>query len=719
MTRIVVAVRARPLNSREKNMRSAVCVSMEGGATTIMDGKGGKKTFTYDQSYWWDSEQNKVYQDLGKGNIAKAIEGFNGTVFAYGQTGSGKTYSMMGYEGDGIIPRLNTDLMAAVAQCKKDDPANEFLVTVSYLEIYNEVIKDLLNPSDKHLKIREHPDMGIYVEGLAELVVGGASDITELIEQGNKVRSVAATQMNARSSRSHSCFTIKVSQRKKEDMGNGQERTTKLNSKLNLVDLAGSERQGKTQASGQQLKEGAAINKSLSALGNVINALSKAGSKKDRHIPYRDSKLTRLLQESLGGNSRTVMIATISPAQDNYEETLSTLQYASRAKKIENKAKRNEDVSQKVIRQLKEEIEKLRAELAAAAEGRGSASKGAGHDQFDEDGIDSVEMQQMEEKIANLERAKKQSWEEKQKLSRLFQQEREKNLKNENYVRDVMQTVKQENVDLIRRLRALQREKNELTGQFKKKKAAYHQDKKIFEQDMLEYSRVMKEGAESGVTDEDKLAALLVSIETKRQTLVTERDELERIKRDLHENEERQTEERAEMAAHKTVLQQDQKLRSQIAEEERQKFLEEKQSYLDEVLKRERARLQEQAANEVAELKKQFRRGTGISSREKELEMQVVQDNADREVLMLELQALKKRHKSTIRDSSTKFDGWVAAHKGETQKMITEMVEAFEEELSAARKRSERAESLLADATRDLEYLMEENEHLRMQLNHK
>ena len=173
------------------------------------------------------------------------------------------------------------------------------------------------------------------------------------------------------------------------------------------------------------------------------------------------------------------------------------------------------------------------------------------------------------------------------------------------------------------------------------------------------------------------------------------------------------------MAADKTLLQQDQKLRSQIAEEERQKFLEEKQSFLDEVLEKERARLQEQASKEVEELKRQFRRGVNISSREKELEMQVVQDNADREVLLLELEAMKKRHKSTIRDNSTKFDQWVAAHEGETQKMITEMVEAFEEELSAARKRSERAESLLADATRDLEYLMEENDHLRTQLNHK
>ena len=652
---IYVAVRARPLNSREKGLKSAVCISMSGNTTTITKHSEGKegdaRQFTYDQSYWWDEAQDKVYNDLGKGTIEKAIEGFNGTVFAYGQTGSGKTYSMMGYNGDGIIPRLNKDLMGAVKTAREKDPSNEFLVTVSYLEIYNEVVKDLLNPSDKHLKIREHPDMGIYVEGLAELVVENEDSIAELIEQGNKVRAVAATQMNARSSRSHSCFTIKINQRKKEDLGNGQERTTKLASKLNLVDLAGSERAGKTGASGAQLKEGAAINKSLSALGNVISTLSSG--KRGAHIPYRDSKLTRLLQESLGGNSRTVMIATISPAADNYEETMTTLKYAERAKKIENKAKRNEDVSQKVIRQLKEEIEELRRQLAAAAAAGGSKKSSS----FEDDEEEDEAYLAMEEKIANLERAKKETWEEKQKLSMAFQQEREKNLKNENYVRNVMQTVKQENVDLIKRalyislcsfffrggggggggggcrlcltfifctffslhssnpsvpstpfvcvsflfffspltfdttgLKALQREKNELTTKFKGKKTEYSAMKKSLEVDMLQYSQVMKEGAEAGHTDEDALAHLLSQIELKRQNLLQDREELKRIQRDLAENDERQTEERAEMSAQKSVIQQDKQLRSQIAEEERKKFLEEKQSYMDQVLDKERAR---------------------------------------------------------------------------------------------------------------------------------
>lgn len=206
----------------------------------------------------------------------------------------------------GVIPLMNDDLFArldaiasATSETPEVTPVPKFLITVSFLEIYNEVVKDLLNPSDKVLKIRQHPKMGIYVEHLAELIVRSPEDLAALIEQGNKVRQVAATQMNERSSRSHSCFTIKIAKKTVELVSDDVERETTMNSKINLVDLAGSERAAKTGATGDRLKEGAAINKSLSALGNVINMLA-AGKTKGGHIPYRDSKLTRLLQESLG-----------------------------------------------------------------------------------------------------------------------------------------------------------------------------------------------------------------------------------------------------------------------------------------------------------------------------------------------------------------------------------------------------------------------------------
>ena len=238
------------------------------------------------------------------------------------------------------------------------------MVTVSFLEIYNEVVKDLLNPSDKPLKIREGTETGIYVEGLCELIVKDAEDMMRLIEQGNTVRRVAATNMNEQSSRSHSCFTIKIEQKTSQDLGGGVTQERLIKAKLNLVDLAGSERAAKTGAQGSVLKEGANINMSLMALGNVINALSERLKGSKKHIPYRDSKLTRLLQESLGGNAATTMLAAISPADYNFDETVSTLKYANRAKSIENVTHKNEDMQEKMISELKTQIEALKLQLS-------------------------------------------------------------------------------------------------------------------------------------------------------------------------------------------------------------------------------------------------------------------------------------------------------------------------------------------------------------------
>jgi hypothetical protein len=355
-----VAVRLRPFNKRELALKSASVVTIDGGTTVkVADpsappdkAEAAERAFTFDHAYDVDSTQAQVYADVGAPILDAALKGFNCTIFAYGQTGSGKTWSMLGGGGpgeEGIIPLLNAALFARVGTAKAATAAaaaaassaaegapsssagspaapTEYLVTVSFLEIYNEVVKDLLNPSDRTLAIREHPQMGVYVQDLAEIVVASAADVARLLESGQRVRHVAATQMNERSSRSHSCFTLRVEQRSRAATAT-KTTTTTLSSRINLVDLAGSERAAKTGATGDVLKQGAAINKSLSALGNVINALAEG---KKGHVPYRDSKLTRLLQHSLGGNALTVMVAAISPADDNYDETLSTLQYANR-----------------------------------------------------------------------------------------------------------------------------------------------------------------------------------------------------------------------------------------------------------------------------------------------------------------------------------------------------------------------------------------------------
>ncbi|KAJ2640080.1 hypothetical protein GGF44_002609, partial [Coemansia sp. RSA 1694] len=265
------------------------------------------------------------------------FNGYNGTVFCYGQTGSGKTFTMMGADIDnddlkGIIPRIVEGIFAKIIE---SPPTLEYMVKSSYMEIYMERIRDLLNPDEANLPVHEDKANGVYVKGLMEVFVSSIDEVYQVMRQGAKNRVVGFTNMNAESSRSHSIFQISIEQK---DTTSGK---TKLG-RLFLVDLAGSEKVGKTGATGQTLEEAKKINKSLSALGMVINALTDG---KSTHIPYRDSKLTRILQESLGGNSRTTLIINCSPSSFNSAETVGTLRFGMRAKSIKNKAKVNQDFS--------------------------------------------------------------------------------------------------------------------------------------------------------------------------------------------------------------------------------------------------------------------------------------------------------------------------------------------------------------------------------------
>ncbi|XP_076167993.1 kinesin family member unc-104 isoform X15 [Ptiloglossa arizonensis] len=375
MSSVKVAVRVRPFNNREISREAQCIIEMTGNTTSILNPKappGTKdaiKSFNYDYSYFsMDpndinySSQVMVYKDIGEEMLQHAFEGYNVCIFAYGQTGAGKSYTMMGKQEEGqegIIPQICKDLFRKIG--RNSNESLKYSVEVSYMEIYCERVRDLLNPKNKgNLRVREHPLLGPYVEDLSKLAVMSYQDIHDLIDEGNKARTVAATNMNETSSRSHAVFTIFFTQQK-QDSATGL--VTEKVSKISLVDLAGSERADSTGAKGTRLKEGANINKSLTTLGKVISALAEIATKKKKKadfIPYRDSVLTWLLRENLGGNSKTAMIAAVSPADINYDETLSTLRYADRAKQIVCKAVVNEDANAKLIRELKEEIQKLR-----------------------------------------------------------------------------------------------------------------------------------------------------------------------------------------------------------------------------------------------------------------------------------------------------------------------------------------------------------------------
>uniref|UniRef100_H0UWW4 Kinesin family member 13B n=1 Tax=Cavia porcellus TaxID=10141 RepID=H0UWW4_CAVPO len=422
-SKVKVAVRVRPMNRREIDLHTKCVVDVDVNKVILNPvntnlSKGD--VFAYDHCFWSMDEsvrdkyagQDDVFKCLGENILQNAFDGYNACIFAYGQTGSGKSYTMMGTaDQPGLIPRLCSGLFERTQ--KEENEEQSFKVEVSYMEIYNEKVRDLLDPkgSRQTLKVREHSVLGPYVDGLSKLAVTSYKDIESLMSEGNKSRTVAATNMNEESSRSHAVFKITLTHTLYDvESGTSGEKV----GKLSLVDLAGSERATKTGAAGDRLKEGSNINKSLTTLGLVISALADqgAGKNKNKFVPYRDSVLTWLLKDSLGGNSKTAMVATVSPAADNYDETLSTLRYADRAKHIVNHAVVNEDPNARIIRDLREEVEKLREQLTKA------------------EAMKSPELKDRLEESEKLIQEMTVTWEEKLRKTEEIAQERQKQLES-------------------------------------------------------------------------------------------------------------------------------------------------------------------------------------------------------------------------------------------------------------------------------------------------
>ncbi|XP_013912763.1 PREDICTED: kinesin-like protein KIF3C [Thamnophis sirtalis] len=366
-----VVVRCRPMNRKEEatGYERIMDMDVKLGQVTIRNPKASPgelaKTFTFDAVYDATSKQADLYDETVRPLIDSVLQGFNGTIFAYGQTGTGKTYTMQGIWADpekrGVIPISFEHIFTHISRSQNQ----QYLVRASYLEIYQEEIRDLLaKDQSKKMDLKENPETGVYIKDLSSFVTKNVKEIEHVMNLGNQTRSVGSTNMNEYSSRSHAIFVITVECSETGPDGEDHIRV----GKLNLVDLAGSERQSKMGAQGERPKEASKINLSLSALGNVISALVDG---KSTHIPYRDSKLTRLLQDSLGGNAKTIMVATLGPASHSYDESLSTLRFANRAKNIKNKPRINEDPKDTLLREFQEEIIRLKAQL----EKRGMLSK--------------------------------------------------------------------------------------------------------------------------------------------------------------------------------------------------------------------------------------------------------------------------------------------------------------------------------------------------------
>lgn len=420
---VKVAIRIRPQLAREKLEGSRICTFVAAGESQVTLGKD--KHFTYDFVFDIHQTQSEIYNGSVSRLVDGCFDGFNATVIAYGQTGAGKTHTMgtgfemnTSVEQEGMIPRALRQIFDGIIlrQQKAEEEKTmrpEFSVSVQFMEIYNEEILDLMNTSGNHRKIRIHEDQfgNIVADGLEESKTESYEATMKLLQAGALNRTTASTKMNTQSSRSHAVFTLNISQTRSVVKAEGEKEVETVCSKFHFVDLAGSERLKRTGATGDRAKEGIAINGGLLALGNVISALGDK-SKKTSHIPYRDSKITRLLQDSLGGNSRTIMIACISPSDSDFMETLNTLKYANRARNIKNKVSRNQDSTSKQLAILREQLQQALAELASYKNGLQPGIQSGGgdihsevnsyNDMFQENNMLQQQIKQLKNRIAEL-----------------------------------------------------------------------------------------------------------------------------------------------------------------------------------------------------------------------------------------------------------------------------------------------------------------------------
>jgi kinesin family protein 3/17 len=436
---VKVVVRCRPLGNKEMEEQRECIVNVDMNACFIQvyNPQNIKeiKSFTFDHTYDWRATQELIFNQTALPILESIMEGYNGTIFAYGQTGTGKTYTMEGNDNEkdkGIIPRSIDWIFNNI----KNYPAQQFLVRVSFVEIYNEEVRDLLSKVKRQkLNVREK-DKVFYVENVTVIQAENSKMTLDIMKSGRVNRATGATKMNPGSSRSHSIFSITVESSTTDEAGEAHYKV----GKLNLVDLAGSERQSKTESTGERFVEATKINLSLTCLGSVINKLV---SGKQQYIPYRDSKLTMLLQDSLGGNTKTVMIANVGPADYNYDETLNTLWYASRAKKIKNKPRINEDPKDALLRQYQEEIELMKKKLMAMGKGdlvmQISGNTGGGKNVINEEkqiqkALEDMEnerkqfKEQSEAAINQIKEQKNKSEEEKKKLIEEIKKKNEENI---------------------------------------------------------------------------------------------------------------------------------------------------------------------------------------------------------------------------------------------------------------------------------------------------
>ncbi|KAH3830071.1 chromosome-associated kinesin KIF4-like [Dreissena polymorpha] len=665
---IKVIGRCRPLSSEETKKGLKPAASASGDKIVVLAGK--EQSFGLDAAYAAQNGNNQIYKERCEALAQRALEGYNVTIIACGGAGSGKTMLMAGTEDD---PGITPQFCRSVFELASKQSGKDFLISVSYLEICDEKMTDLLNPHSNPMSIRQHPTKGIFVDGLSELIVRSADEISQYFNQGARARKMGATDLRPHRPRAHAVFTIVIEQRERQSSKVG------LRSVVHLVDAASMD---SSHSSDPDVIAG------LMGLHDVLNALG--GPRKGAAIPYRESNLTRYLQESLGGNAITTMMATVSPLDKAQQESVNTLTLSQYARAVKNKVKLNLDETNQIISELREEIGRLRDKIAAASE------------------PNKEDVLKMEDLVRDLQIAKKQTWDEKQRASARYEEERKVNLANKGILDWVMDNMKKGNREVEDKIQTLQAEKERATVAYKDKRSSVDSLKAELQQKIAEYSKF----AEKGKASESENKSRVTAIHKLKEALKQETEKLKHLKHALVEVQEKQNMEKQGAKSQMTNMKGSAELRQKVELEERHRLEEANKSLVTEELERvkldveaERAQIQARAAN-----------GKGYTAKEGEdLEVKVAEMVAEKSVVTLQIQCLQQEKARLARE----LEEIHRLHKEELElqqlqhyQTFRNYREMFEEQKAAI---EQRYRHLLEDSIQDAIFLSARNNELTME----
>lgn len=679
MEPIEVRVRCRPINDNEKSRGATRVVKISGDRILLHNpystGSIKEHNFAFSSCYFWDSTTEQVYKDIGDVLVRRTLDGHNSTVVAYGQVGSGKTHTLSGsMDEPGLLSKVSQALAKTVEDSSKD---KKFFMTVSFAEITDDSVRDLLNPSGRDLKIRKHPHLGTYVDDIAELAVNTHEDIMRLHEQGNKVSKFTVSDFEASRAKASTVFTLIFEQK-------GKERDSKpaLLSKISFIDLAGSNHNNPSEDS-------TFVSKSIASLSSVISALNNP---KNSSAQFRESALTRLMQDSLTGNSYTTVLVTISPSDADYHETLSALQVGISLQNLKTEPQKNENDTAAVITELRDKINRLRDKVS------GSSGVVA-------DAPDPNDIERMEELVKDLQIAKLQTWEEKERMSEMYEEERRHHLSNKGILDWVLDSMKKESKEIQQKLAVLQKEKDKLMIDYKEKRKVVDDLKDTLQTMITDYSKLTEMGKAGDEEGKRKVA----EIHGLKEQLKQESEVMKKVKQQLKDIQDKQRSEKEDAKSQTVGMKGNWELIQKLETEKREKLEKENLATLAD----EMDRIKIESEQEKADLKLKTAHGDQYTEEKAlKVEMDLIDLRAEKSVMAIKLKSLDTEKKQLKKELEEVYK----RHKEEQElqqlqhfQTFRNYREVFEEQRASL---EQRYRALLEDAIQDAIFLSSRNQEL-------